>query len=523
MAQTKTIVLVVAAVLLFGLLVCGGGGAYWYFTYYRASAPPDVGPLAGQALSLPADSAVLGGMDVKAFLASGAYKQIAAKAEVKDGLDKGLKEGEDKVGIRFDRDVDRIVLGVSNVSAPTPEGVVIALGRFDRDKILKALEASAKGAGAGVTTKTVEGVAVAVIAEPGKPPAEFALLDATTLVAGTAGGVESLITNRAKGLRPLEGNAALLGLVKGMDAGSGYWLVLDEPLIARGQKEAGGAAPPVPMPKNLTLSGKFDGGMDLAGEMADEAAAQGAQQMLAQGLEMAKGMAQQNAQQVPGAQAVLDGITIKADGKTVRINLSGAGGGTAGLGGILASLALPALAAAQGPGGALAPSAEMPAAPEEAPTADVEPPPPMEEAPIAPPVTTAAARPRAPAPRRATPAPAPPVTAPAPATTQAVAPPRTAPAQPLRVGGPIPEPRKVKNVSPFYPAAAKNKRVQGIVILESTIDPQGRVSNVRVLRSVPLLDGAAVDAVRQWEYEPTLVDGVPVSVLMTVSVNFKLN
>ena len=90
------------------------------------------------------------------------------------------------------------------------------------------------------------------------------------------------------------------------------------------------------------------------------------------------------------------------------------------------------------------------------------------------------------------------------------------------MGGQIREPRKLRNVKPEYPAIARQARVQGIVILECTISPQGRVANVVVLRSIPLLDQAAIDAVRQWVYEPTLLNGVPVPVIMTVTVNFKM-
>jgi TonB family protein len=93
----------------------------------------------------------------------------------------------------------------------------------------------------------------------------------------------------------------------------------------------------------------------------------------------------------------------------------------------------------------------------------------------------------------------------------------------VRVGGTIAEPRKLKNVSPFYSAIAKQARVQGVVILECTIGVDGRVTDVKVLRSIPLLDDAAVEAVRQWVYTPTLLNGVPVPVIMTVTVNFKLS
>jgi TonB family protein len=92
----------------------------------------------------------------------------------------------------------------------------------------------------------------------------------------------------------------------------------------------------------------------------------------------------------------------------------------------------------------------------------------------------------------------------------------------LRVGGEIAEPRKIKDVKPIYPQEALDANVQGIVILEITINEQGKVSDAKLLRARGngLLDQAAVDAVAQWEYTPTLVNGVPTPVRMTVTVNF---
>jgi protein TonB len=77
-------------------------------------------------------------------------------------------------------------------------------------------------------------------------------------------------------------------------------------------------------------------------------------------------------------------------------------------------------------------------------------------------------------------------------------------------------------VSPIYPEIAKQARVQGVVILEATIGSRGDVTAVRVLRGVPLLDQSAIDAVKQWVYEPTMLNGVPVPVIMTVTVSYKL-
>jgi protein TonB len=93
----------------------------------------------------------------------------------------------------------------------------------------------------------------------------------------------------------------------------------------------------------------------------------------------------------------------------------------------------------------------------------------------------------------------------------------------VRVARGIPQPKKIKDVSPVYPDIAKQAHVQGVVILECTVSAQGRVENVRVLRGIPLLDQAAIDAVQQWVYTPTLVNGVPVPVIMTVTVSFKLS
>lgn len=96
------------------------------------------------------------------------------------------------------------------------------------------------------------------------------------------------------------------------------------------------------------------------------------------------------------------------------------------------------------------------------------------------------------------------------------------PPQVVRVGGVIREPRKVRDVPPVYPRVALAARIQGVVILECTISPQGRVEGVQVLKGVPTLDEAAVAAVKQWAYTPTLLSGVPVGVVMTVTVNFVL-
>jgi protein TonB len=83
-------------------------------------------------------------------------------------------------------------------------------------------------------------------------------------------------------------------------------------------------------------------------------------------------------------------------------------------------------------------------------------------------------------------------------------------------------PAKTKHVAPVYPPIAQSARVQGVVITELVIGEDGKVQDARILRSIPLLDQAAIDAVRQWEFMPTLLNGSPVPVLMTATVQFTL-
>jgi protein TonB len=108
------------------------------------------------------------------------------------------------------------------------------------------------------------------------------------------------------------------------------------------------------------------------------------------------------------------------------------------------------------------------------------------------------------------------------ATVVAPLPPPPAPRTPVRPGGRIREPRRIVDVAPVYPPFAIAARKEGVVILEALLDENGNVDRVKVLRSEPLLDDAAVQAVRRWRYTPTLLNGVPVPVLMTVTVRFSL-
>ncbi len=88
--------------------------------------------------------------------------------------------------------------------------------------------------------------------------------------------------------------------------------------------------------------------------------------------------------------------------------------------------------------------------------------------------------------------------------------------------GEIRPPRLIKEVPSIYPKIAKQARVEGIVVLGVRTDAKGRVTEVKVLKSIPLLDQAAADAVRQWIYEPFISEGKATPVVFSVSITFKL-
>ena len=108
----------------------------------------------------------------------------------------------------------------------------------------------------------------------------------------------------------------------------------------------------------------------------------------------------------------------------------------------------------------------------------------------------------------------------------APSPPPVAPAQSfgaIRVGANIKQPAQIKRVQPAYPDDAKVAGITGMVILEVLLDTGGHVKQATVLRHVsPSIDQAALDAVRQWAYTPTLLNGAPVEVVFTVTVNFSM-
>jgi protein TonB len=96
------------------------------------------------------------------------------------------------------------------------------------------------------------------------------------------------------------------------------------------------------------------------------------------------------------------------------------------------------------------------------------------------------------------------------------------PPKPLRVGGHVQAAKIVFRISPLYPAEAVEKGIDGLVRLEAVITAGGKIREINVLSGDPLLVASAVDAVRQWRYKPTYLNGQPVEVITQIEVNFKL-
>ena len=111
---------------------------------------------------------------------------------------------------------------------------------------------------------------------------------------------------------------------------------------------------------------------------------------------------------------------------------------------------------------------------------------------------------------------------PKPAPPKPVPPPPPAPPVRLKVGGNVQAAKLLNQVMPVYPPLAKQARIAGTVRLEAVIGLSGMIQSLQVTSGHPLLTQAALDAVRQWVYRPTLLNGVPVEVLTQIEVNFKL-
>ena len=102
-------------------------------------------------------------------------------------------------------------------------------------------------------------------------------------------------------------------------------------------------------------------------------------------------------------------------------------------------------------------------------------------------------------------------------------PPAAEPEGPIMVGGDVKKPERIHDPQPQYTEIARKARIQGVVIVQAIIDKDGNVTNVKVLKGLPMgLDQAAVDAIKKWKFKPATLNGKPVTVYYNLTVNFQL-
>ena len=289
---------------------------------YLDPARAAVGPLPPQALSLPAGTRYVMGLDVKRFVASPLYTKYAAARTA--NRPQAFAELEEKTGLNPERDLDQVYIAGTQAGVPGRGGdaLVVVTGRFDRAKVARAIETERKG----VTSKNVSGTVVYLFDEnsAGKGTGATAFLDDNTLVMGTQASVEQTVIARAKGEAPLRDNAALLALLEGVKPGSTFWMVGDKTLLSNMPKAIPGPGGPgtsqsieLPALKSLTVTGDLEPQvtLDITGEAADEPAAKN----LADVVRGFVALASLQANQKPELKQLASAISVTTEASRVHV------------------------------------------------------------------------------------------------------------------------------------------------------------------------------------------------------------
>jgi hypothetical protein len=290
--------------------VAAGVGALWL-----SPARAAVGPLAGEALILPADAKFVMGFDVKRFAASPFYERFKAQRGMKP---EALAELEAKTGLDPARDLDQIVVAGTGVRGAA--GVAVALGHFDLYKLGRAIEASGKAHGT-----SYQGVTVYDFSEESKQQLSLALVDESTLVLGPTDQVTQALASRTRGETPLKTNAGLMARVEKIQPGSTFWMVGDQSLLASLPTSipgpggsAGGGSLALPALLGLTVTGDLDPQVSIAvtGEAKDAAAAKN----LADVVRGLVAMASLQAAQKPELQQLASAVSVATEENRVLVS-----------------------------------------------------------------------------------------------------------------------------------------------------------------------------------------------------------
>jgi hypothetical protein len=322
-----------------------------------AAAPPAVGTLPPEAYLLPGDSGAVLGFDVRGFFASrmwtspesmpffGSLPPDRAAEVVKEfrtGLEKGLAEMEQDVGVRADRELDRVIVSARFDAASEPSIVGIAFGRFEPAKVVAATEAAARKKGATLQRKQVAGGTMHWRQTAGRNETfAFAFLGNETVTFGEVPLVEAVLAARAERRRPLDGSADIASRLLRLKPGTGMFVLFGEAMLAKLKQESK-SPPPFPMPRTLGVTVEFDGVTDIEAEMPTEVDAKNLAEVVQGGLAMLRMQAAQNPEvkQVGDFGAALAGIKVETQGKGVRLTAGPEGGGGMG---VFAAIAIPSL------------------------------------------------------------------------------------------------------------------------------------------------------------------------------------
>jgi hypothetical protein len=313
MTRSRMVVSLSAAVIGAGALAAAGA-------FYLDPARAAVGPLPALGLLLPADTRFVVGIDVQRLAASPFYKRFAREGfQVRPDA---FKELEEKTGLVPERDLDRVLIAGRGASVDEG-GVVLMQGRFDRNRLARALETQAKRP---LTWKTHAGTTVYFFDEGQKRSGALAFLTDDTLLLGGAALVEAALDGRAQGREPLRDNARLLALLETVKPGSTIWMVGDQSLLARlprslpapGASPGAGSSVNLPALKSLVVTGDLEPQLafELVGETPDEAAARN----LADVVRGFVALLSLQASQKPELKDLASAVSVASEANRVRVS-----------------------------------------------------------------------------------------------------------------------------------------------------------------------------------------------------------
>jgi hypothetical protein len=302
-----------------GALIVGVGALVAMGALYLDPARASVGPLPAEGLSFPADTKFVMGFDVARMVSSPFYTRYGQGSRPNS-----FGDLEEKTGINPERDVDAVYVASQKAGGGPDQGVVLVVGRFDRDKVTQAIEAGHRGA----AKKELHGTTVYSFNKhaKGRGTGAVAFLDEHTLILGGQSAVEATLATRAAGTATLRQNAALTALLEKVKPGSTFWMVGDQSLLAqmpKGMPGGGGgdgAGAPMDLPplRSVVVTGDLDPelSLDVVGEATDEAGARN----LADVVRGLLALAALQASQKPEMKELASAVSVTTDQSSVRIS-----------------------------------------------------------------------------------------------------------------------------------------------------------------------------------------------------------